>query len=253
MPKPERMPENHPSDENPPILKKREGVYDARHYQEYAARAEAREAEEKIAKPVELKAIRPRKLEAIREGAAIKEALEKADLWKTEREQRQKIIEQWAHKNFWGLPPQAVADKLEELFNPTRRDAASKKGFLSDVSEGLHHLRQLEFRDNPLVKDMIAGMEEFLADQTVVVSPEAKATWKKLKAEKQAAEEQAKRAAYAHEMPAAVNPNAETQPDMAAITPKEQDWFDKGDRGDVTDDEDDNLGGGMVGRLAGRH
>lgn len=267
------MPENRPSDENPPVLKKKEGVFDARHYQEYAAREEAKEAEEKGGKSGEFKAVHPEgplrvppkeyrdpsefkdakkrtTLEAIQEGAAVEKAMETgpAAEWAQERKANEQEQKRWA-ETFIGLSPRAITQKLEQQLD--MGGASREKAFLSDVSEVLYNIRKLKTRDNPLVKDVIAGMETFLKDQTVMVSPEAKATQKKLRAEEQAGYEAQKRESYAREMPAVVNPNAETQPDMAAITPQEQDWFDKGDRGEVEDD--DNPGGGMVGRLAGRH
>lgn len=268
------MPENRPSGENPPVLKKKEGVFDARHYQEYAARAEAKEATEKGAKSGEFKAVRPEgplpvppkeyrdpsqfkgaekrtTLEAVQEGAAVEKAMETgpAAEWAQERKAHDQQLKKWA-EGFIGSSPQAIARRLEEQ-SDTAGGAGHNKDFLSNVSEVLYNIRMLKTRDNPLVKDVIAGMETFLKDQTVMVSPEAKATQKKLRAEEFARHEAARRENYAREMPAAVNPNAETQPDMAAIKPEEQEWFDKGDRGEIEDD--DNLGGGMVGRLAGRH
>lgn len=192
-------------------------------------------------------------LESIREGAALEAAKENNPLvkqWEQERKAHEQELKKWA-ETFIGLSPQAITQKLEQQLG--MGGAGREKNFLSDVGEVLHNIRNLKTRDNPLVKDVIAGMETFLRDQTVMVSPEAKATKKKLDAEERARQEAGRRANYAREMPALVNPNAETQPDMTAIKPEEQDWFDKGDRGEVADDEDDNLGGGMVGRLAGRH
>lgn len=270
------MPETRPNDESPPILKKKPGIFDARRYQEQAAQAEAREAEEQRAKagkrgefqavhpegplrvppkeyrdPSEFKGAEKRTtLEAVQEGAAVEKAMETgpAAEWVQERKAHEQEQKRWA-ETFIGLSPRAIVQKLEQQLD--MGGASREKAFLSDVGEVLYNIRKLKTRDNPLVKDVIAGMETFLKDQTVMVSPEAKATQKKLRAEKLTRNEAALRENYAREMPAAVNPNAETQPDMTAITPKEQEWFDKGDRGEIEDD--DNLGGGMVGRLAGRH
>lgn len=193
-------------------------------------------------------------LEAVQEGAAVEKAMETgpAAEWVKERKEREQQLKKWA-EGFIGSSPQAVARKLEEQIDMGGADR--KKNLLSDISEVLYNLRKLKTRDVPLVKDVIEGMETFLSDQTVMVSPEAKATQKKLQAEEWARQEAVKRENYARAMPVFVNPkNAETQPDLSAIKPEEQDWFDKGDRGDVTDDEDENLGGSsMVGRLAGRH
>lgn len=166
--------------------------------------------------------------------------------WEQEREAHKEKLKKWA-KDLLGLSPRAVAQKLDGQFDAAEA-AGGDKDFMSDVSEVLHGMRKLKTRDSEFVKDVIAGIETFLADQTVVVSPEAKATHKKLKTEERAREDAA---SYVREMPAFVNPNAVTQPDLRAITPQDQEWFDKGDRGEIEDD--DNLGGGMVGRLAGRH
>lgn len=204
---------------------------------------------EKYRDPSEFKGAEKRTtLEAVREKAekaTTEEALKQADLWKEERKQREKQIERWAD-NFMGLTPQAVAHKLEQQFAEAEKNAANKKGLLSDVSEALYHLRNLETRDNPFVKDIITGIEEFLEDQTVMVSHGAKETWKKLQAEEQARQKSAKRANYAREMPAFKASDMPTQPDMTAVTHQKQEWFDKGDRGEIEEaEEDTELPGGI--------
>lgn len=149
-------------------------------------------------------------LESISEKAAVQKAVEIANMWnRKELEQRKKQTERLAD-SCWGLSPQAVADKLEQQLEGVENDATRKKELLSDVSEALHHLRQKETHD-PLVKDTITGMEQFLADQTIMVSPEAKATWKKLKAEQLARNEAQLRENHAREMPVFVNPNTKSR------------------------------------------
>ena len=232
--------------------------FDARQYQEYAARAEAEEKKAAAGKRGEFKAVRPEgplrvppkeyrdpsvfkdaerrtTLEAVQEGAAVEKAMESgpAKEWVEERKKREQELKKWA-ESLVGSSPQAVARKLEEQFDAAE-DAHRDKDFLSDVSEVLHNLRNLKTRDNPLIKDLIAGMDSFLKEQTVMVSAGAKAIQNELLAEERARLEALNREQYAREMPAVVNPNAETQPDMNAITPKEQDWFDKGDRGEVAE------------------
>lgn len=242
-------------------------VFDASSYQKYAARAEAEEANR--ARPIEMPAIRPKgplkkhpegyrdrsdfvgmeqraSLKSIREKAPVQKAVEIARVWDKKRTER------WI-ADYRGSTPQAIVDRLERQLEEMGDDAKRKKELLFTASEALHHLRQMNPRENPFVEETIKGIEEFLGDQALVVSPESKATWKKLKTEERAAVEQAKVAEHARETPAAVDPNAITQLDMTAFTPENQDWFDKGERGEFTDDEDDNLGGGMVGRLSGRH
>ena len=172
-------------------------------------------------------------MEAIREGAALERSTEVgpgAD-WIQERKQHEQELKKWA-ETFIGSSPEAIARKLEGQLE--MGGASREKNLLSDVSEVLYNIRKLKTRDNPLMKDIVAGMKTFLKNQPVMVSPEAKATQKKLRAEERAAQE-AQPKNYAREMPATVNPNAETQPDLAAIKPEEQDWFDKGDRGDIAE------------------